>query len=131
MADRDVEIAVERAAVRLGVDYARMVDGRDAVGWSELFTPDGCLDLGDRQIVGRDALREFAAASPPGVHIPGPIAVMSYHQTITCESPFVYVSSRSGTVLAGYYRDELAWQDDRLVFVVRRIDRRASSPVAR
>jgi hypothetical protein len=32
-------------------------------------------------------------------------------------------------VLAGYYRDDLVWEGNRLVFAARRIDIRATSPV--
>ena len=130
MPDRDLE-SVERAASRLSADYARLVDGRDAAGWSELFTPDGCLEVGDRRIVGRDAIRDFGATSTPGVHLSGPLAVTTHDGKITCESPFVFVGATSGTVLAGYYRDQLVWQDDRLVFVVRKVDIRSSMSVAR
>ena len=115
---------------RLSADYCRLLDGRDAAGWSELFAVDGRLDLGRKQIVGRDALREFGAASPPGVHLGGPAAVTVGEDEITSESPFVFVNAGTGAVLAGYYSDRLVWQDERLVFAVRRIDIRATSPKA-
>lgn len=126
MRERDLE----RAATRLSADYCRLLDGRDAEGWSRLFTADGRLDLGRRQVVGRETLREFAAASPAGVHMAGPMAVDDDQGEITSESPFVFVNARTGAVLAGYYRDRLAWHEDRLVFVVRGIDIRVSPPPA-
>jgi hypothetical protein len=124
----DLEVRVERAATRLSADYARLLDGRDAQAWSELFAADAQLNFGERRIVGRDAIREFGAASVPGVHLSGPVAVTSYGETITCESAFVFANSRTGVVLAGYYRDQLAWSEQRLVFVVREIDIRVPGP---
>jgi len=115
------------AVVRLSADYARLVDNREATAWSELFAPDGCMDLGGRRITGRAALAEFAAAATAGVHTPGLPSVTVDGDRIESRSPFVFVST-GGTVLAGWYHDELTWDGDRLVFAVRRVDMRATSP---
>jgi SnoaL-like domain len=124
---RDVVLA----AVQLSADYARLIDGRDAAGFSELFTPDGCLDLGRRQVLGRPALLRFAEASPVGVHVAGlpSLTDSGTEEGVTCESAFVFVNTATGAIVAGWYRDELAWDGDRLIFVRRLIDMRAASPV--
>jgi SnoaL-like domain len=127
MPDRSVLLA----AVRLGADYARLIDGRDAEGWSGLFTTEGCLDFGGRPIVGRPALLRFAAKSPAGVHVPGlPTITGTGHGNgaiVTCESPFVFVNAATGALIAGWYRDQLAWDGDELRFAHRLVDQRASS----
>ena len=54
----------------LFADYARHLDlRRDPQAWSELFRQDGSLVTADREVNGRDALREFAVGSIPGVRV--------------------------------------------------------------
>jgi SnoaL-like domain len=107
----------------LFADYARHLDlGRDPEAWADLYTSDGVLVTGEREIRGRDALRDFATASIPGVHVQAvPHLQARADGGIDAISSFVFIIAATGDLRAGYYTDQLARQGDRYVFVRRQI----------
>ncbi len=113
-----------RAILKLLGDYGRLIDGREAAAWSRLFGDRGTLAVGEREITGPAELTEFAANSPPGVHVqsvpsvfePGPDG------TVRAESNFVFVNADTGKTTAGTYRDELEPDGDAFTFARRDID---------
>jgi hypothetical protein len=107
----------------LFADYARLLDfGRDPRSWAGLYRADGVLVVGTREIRGTDALAEFAAASIPGVHVQAvPHLRAGSDGGLDATSSFVFITSATADMRAGYYTDQLALQDGRFVFVRREI----------
>ena len=59
MDDGQVWIETLKIQERLSA-YTHAMDGKDAAGWAECFTPDGLFGHGDYAIRGRDSLRAYA-----------------------------------------------------------------------
>lgn len=123
MTHTDVE---DLAAVwQLQADYARHVDGRDAAAWSRLFSQNGTLAVGTKEITGRDALEAFGAGSSAGVHLQGvPSVERGADGRIRAISSFMFVNAETHAVLAGEYRDDIEQTDEGLVFARRQIEMR-------
>jgi uncharacterized protein (TIGR02246 family) len=47
--------------------YNHLMDSHDDEGWAALFTEDAVFDAGGGPVVGREALRKFAASVPAGL----------------------------------------------------------------
>ena len=104
-------------------DYGRFIDSRRLVAWSELFSEDGMLAVGGREIKGRDALAAFAEGLAPGVHVQAvPHVNPRDDGGIDAAASFVFVRAATGALLAGQYTDQLALENGRCVFVRRQID---------
>lgn len=119
--------AQKAAAQRLLVDYARLIDDRDAEGWADLFGAEGALVFGEKEIRGRQRLIKFAANSTRGIHVQG-VASFSAHAdgSVASTSSFVFVNAESGKLIAGWYRDVLAPEGENYVFTRRHIDIRTA-----
>lgn len=110
------------AVSRLHADYARLMDGGDAVGFSRLFGAAGTLALPDREVTGPAALTEFAEQANKGVHVQGVAALeRAPDGTIRATSSFVFVNATTYAVTAGEYRDELTEVDGEPTFARRQI----------
>jgi SnoaL-like domain len=107
----------------LFADYARHLDlRRDPQAWAELYRADGSLVTGAREINGRDALREFAVGSIPGVHVQAvPHLQARADGGLDSVTSFVFIIAATGDLRAGYYTDHLERDGDRYVFVRRQI----------
>jgi hypothetical protein len=110
---------------KLQGDYGRLVDGRDAEGWSRLFGENGTLAVGSREITGREALAAFGAQSSVGVHVQGvPSVERQTDGRIHARSNFVFINAETHAVLAGEYRDDIEHTGDGVVFARRQIEMR-------
>jgi hypothetical protein len=120
--------AVLPAVWNLMGDYARYVDGREAVAWSRLFGESGVLAVGKREITGPAALEEFGAQSAAGVHVQGiPTVERRPDGSIRATSSFVFVNATTHALVAGEYRDDIVDSGDGLVFARRQIEMRVRS----
>ncbi|KAB2383455.1 nuclear transport factor 2 family protein [Actinomadura montaniterrae] len=116
------------AVTRLQADYARYVDGGQAMAWSALYGSRGVLTLSDgREVGGAEELAAFAARAPQGVHLQGVPSVEERDDgDIDSVAPFLFVNAENGSMIAGTYRDRMTWEDGRLVFAKRHIDMKRS-----
>lgn len=114
-------------ALRLIADYARLLDDRDADAWSGLFIPGGGIRIGERQIVGREALHSFIERTPRGVHVPGVPAIESQGDELRCISSLVFIDAESGGIRAVLNTDRMAWHEGSLRFALREIEIRADT----
>ncbi|WP_067672781.1 nuclear transport factor 2 family protein [Nocardia miyunensis] len=88
--------------------YGRLIDQRRAEEWSELFVPDGCLQVaGQAPIEGRAALREFAANSPVGTHITGIPELRVDAGRVLASASWIFVPQGRSEIRAGLYHDEI------------------------
>ena len=130
MSEQSPALPVEQqaAAERLLVDYARLVDDREAERWADLFGSNGALVLGEREISGKERLTKFATRSVRGVHVQGVASFTSQPDgTVASTSSFVFVNVETAAVIAGWYRDVLTPDGTGYVFARRQIDIRTSS----
>ncbi len=122
-ADPAISDGTVALVLALFADYARHLDlVRDPQAWAELYRADGSLITADRAINGRDALREFAVGSIPGVHVQAvPQLRARADGGLDSVTSFVFIIAASGDLRAGYYTDQLERDGDRYVFVRRQI----------
>lgn len=57
--DTLLKLAAESEIRNLIAEYAHKADDGDAVGFALLFSPDGALEIGGHQLVGRQAIQEW------------------------------------------------------------------------
>ena len=76
----------------------------------------------DRSIVGRDALREFVAQTPRGVHITGLPSIEVGSVEATSVSSFIFHNGDTAAIISGYYHDRIALVDGHLKFKERRVE---------
>jgi hypothetical protein len=107
--------------------YLAITDSGDADAGVELFTENGAVIVGDRSYVGHEGVHNFFAGVVPGVHSCGlaAVSVLSGEATSTC--PYLYISSESGTVLAGHYFDRIDTATKPYRFIERKIERGAQA----
>jgi uncharacterized protein (TIGR02246 family) len=99
----------DRDAIRdLFARYCAYVDTGAAEEWAATFTEDGEFRTDRVTLVGRDALRSFAARLPPGGlhHLVMNQAIDVEGDTATCRAS-VLVTSKSVIVTTGRSLDEL------------------------
>jgi hypothetical protein len=94
-------------AIRLLGEYAARVDGGRFEEFPDLFTPDAVYAIGRKEIRGAEALRDFVAAAPPGIHLCGVPAIEDRGDHLVALSNFVFLAAASPTPLAGTYRDRI------------------------
>jgi hypothetical protein len=129
-AERRSEVSRQEhnAAVRLLVEYARLLDDADGPALSALFGEGGVLAVGENEVSGKQELAAFAEDSPRGVHLQGAATFQRRPDgSIDSQSSFIFTRATDGGVIAGWYTDHLVRHHDRLVFARRHIDIRARS----
>ena len=102
-------LAEDRDAIRdLYARYCHCVDGGAAEEWAQLFTDDGRFLTGGDPLVGREALRAFAAALPAGTmhHLVTDLAIDVEGDRAACRSS-VLVMANGAIMIAGRSSDEL------------------------
>jgi hypothetical protein len=92
-----------------------------------LFTESGTIVVGEESFAGSDAVHDFFAGIVPGVHSCGLPAVTISGNEATSMCPYLYISSASGTVLAGHYVDRIDIASKPYRFIERKIERRAQA----
>ncbi|SKB06131.1 nuclear transport factor 2 family protein [Aeromicrobium choanae] len=102
-------------------DYAVHIDAREQRAWAELFLPDGVLEFGRRRTVGHEALEEFAAASPPGIHLGGAPTIRESGDRLTVRSQFIFTPADGTPGVSGSYVDVIVDDGERARFVHRTI----------
>lgn len=106
----------------LQADYGHLVDTRNAQAWGALFGESGVLTIGDSELRGRDAIAEFGSTSTAGVHIQAvPHVQFGSDGDLEAVSSFLFVSSATGELTAGTYRDHLVPEGDGYAFARREI----------
>jgi hypothetical protein len=114
---------------RLHADCSWAIDSRDAQAYAALFAPDGevRVEPSGLTVTGQEALTEFAAESPVGVHLSGPVSPRPDGST---RAAFVFTHASSGRVTSGYYADRYVRDGaGRLVFASREVA--MTAPAAR
>jgi uncharacterized protein (TIGR02246 family) len=119
-------LAEDRDQIRdLYARYCHTIDSGAADAWAASFTDDGefLAGAGD-PIIGRDALRAFAAALPAGSmhHMVTDLAIDVAGANATCQSS-VLVTSKGAIVVTGRSVDELhrvegSWRIARRAFTI-------------
>jgi SnoaL-like domain len=117
-----VEAEVMAGVMDLLGRYPPAVDLRDYSAWADLFESDGLFIFEDRAIEGREALREFVAQSPRGVHISSLPFVTVEAGEAKSVSPFLYHYAETGVLLSGYYHDRINITERPYRFAVRRVE---------
>lgn len=127
----------EREIERLLVRYCRLVDDGHTAEVSELFEPDGRLDLMGRKVLGRDAIAQVFAEGGGPVERPSSSHVLSNMEieltgnTARAVTDLTVVGrladGSSAITLVARYHDELRLSD-RWRFVSRRVVVHAKSP---
>ena len=115
-----MEVRIEEIQ-RLHADCSWSIDSRAAAEYAEFFGLDAVLRIepAGREIAGREALERFAAESPAGVHLCGPVSLRPDGTTRTA---FVFTNEATGGVLSGYYADSYSRDGSgRLVFASREV----------
>jgi SnoaL-like domain len=103
-------------------DYARLIDGREAEAFGRIFTADGVLAIGKREVSGRAALADFAAKAVAGTHIQSvPSLALLPDGSVDARSNFLFVGAGQVQIMSGMYHDVMVPEGDRLVFVRRDI----------
>ncbi|MBH0775284.1 nuclear transport factor 2 family protein [Nocardia bovistercoris] len=105
--------------------YGRLIDLRRAEEWSELFVPEGSLQIGnDSPIVGRAALASFAEGTPAGTHITSIPELRVEADRIIASTGWLFVSRSEGRSPSGFYHDEIrpSDSDGKVLFISRRIE---------
>jgi hypothetical protein len=121
--DAAIGDGVVAQVMALFADYAGHLDlRRNPQAWAELFRRDGSLVTADREVRGREALREFAVGSIPGVHVQAvPRLQARPDGGLDSVTSFVFIIAATGDLRAGYYTDQLEQDGDRYVFARRQI----------
>src|SRR5258707_1490241 len=88
--------------------YGATFDARDAQAYAGLFTEDGVVVQGGRDIIGRERLARLVERSPASAarHYPETPTVDVAGETATASSRFRYDTGQ-GRSLTGDYEDEL------------------------
>ncbi|WP_405182627.1 nuclear transport factor 2 family protein [Nocardia sp. NBC_01377] len=88
--------------------YGSLIDQRHAQAWSELFVPDGRLEIANRApIQGRQGLAAFAENSPVGTHLTGIPELVVSGSVILATSTWIFLDRRAPGSRSGIYRDEI------------------------
>jgi hypothetical protein len=106
---------------RLHADCSWAIDGRDAEAYAALFASDGevRVEPSGPTVTGTEALAKFAAGSPEGVHLSGPVSPRPDGST---RAAFIFTHSSTGQVSSGYYADRYVRDGSgRLVFASREV----------
>ena len=111
--------------------YNHLMDGRDAEGWADCFTPDGVFDGGSRlQANGRAELVAFMerliARDIPAVHWNNNIVIEGSGDTASMTLYLLVIDLRDGPVAThfGVYHDELVRTPEGWRFRKRRLGHR-------
>lgn len=104
---------------RLHAAYGYAIDRRDGPALAALFTADGSMVMqGFDPVVGRAALASHIESAPRGVHLVGFPHLRGDGSAATA---YTFTSAKFGRVISGYYYDEFAREDGRLLFARREI----------
>jgi uncharacterized protein (TIGR02246 family) len=129
-------VATDPTAVRVAVqqllaEYAAGVDIADVHSIAQLFAEDGVFAVGENQVRGREAIREFFGSAPIGIHLGGQVAVRigDDGRSASTVQNFFYLRDGSNATVRGVYRDQVRDEGDRWRFVQRRVEIRPAETV--
>gem|GEM_PF-5948066 len=106
--------------------YGSLLDRECYQQWSELFTPNGRLEvIGGAVAEGRTELEAFARDAPKGTHVTGNPDVEFVEpecRRLSVTSSWIFLNRRTGSSVGGlYYDDVVTVEDGSLSFASRRI----------
>lgn len=126
--DPTISATTRLEATQLVAEYARLLDARDAGGWTALFTDRGVVRIGEsRRFEGAEALAGFLARTPRGVHVPGVPTVEGAEDEVMARSAMLFLDAHTGGSRAVFNVDRLVRVADRLLIAERVIEIRADS----
>jgi hypothetical protein len=117
------------AVLQLLASYGETIDHRDADRWCDLFTIEGVFRFAGREVRGQDRLRIYAAQSPQGIHVIGLPSLEVSSDRVHATAAWIFHNADTGSVLSGYYHDEIVVHDGVARFAVRDV-RLAFRPAA-
>jgi hypothetical protein len=118
--------AEERALIEnLQARYLFALDFKDHDLYVTTFTPNGILDIGNGEIVGRDAIKDAVANMPGGRHHIANVVLRIEDDRATGRSSWFHTgTSADGRMTIGgygHYEDDLVKVDGEWLFAKRRI----------
>lgn len=118
--------AEERARIEnLQARYLFALDFKDFDTYASTFTPDGILDVGDGEVVGREAIKAAVANMPGGRHHISNLVLKIDGDHATGRAAWFHTGKDSDgrMVIGGYghYEDDLVKVDGEWLFAKRRI----------
>lgn len=93
---------------------ATALDQREVDEWMALFTDDAVIEIAGREpLTTREERRQMGENTSLGLHQPGPPVIRPGDGpgTAVADQSFVFHNLVNGTVLLGWYRDELVKRD--------------------
>jgi hypothetical protein len=103
-------------------EYCLTLDSGRYEDWTALFVEGGRLEMKRQSIVGHDQLLDFARNAPRGIHLCGLPVISVTAAAISSSCPWNFVDVATGTVVVGYYHDDIVWSQGRHRFRTRRIE---------
>jgi 3-phenylpropionate/cinnamic acid dioxygenase small subunit len=114
---------------QLWAAYAHRADDGDAASWTQLFTEDAVVDLGERVLTGHAEIQVFAAQrdAAAGRHLVVNVETTSNpaldHVEIVADFVFLPTSGGEGPTAMGRYHSILRWDGDGWLIARHRIER--------
>ena len=93
---------------------ATTLDQRRIDEWLGLFTPDAVIEIEGREpLAGADERRRMGENTSRGLHQPGTPVIRAGDEpaTAVAEQSFIFHNLVTGSVVLGWYRDELVKRD--------------------
>jgi ketosteroid isomerase-like protein len=108
---------------QLLAQYNHLIDSHDDEGWAGLFTEDAVFDIGGEPLVGREALRKFAASVPAGLRhvVVNEVIDVGGDEAHAQAYLLLFAGSPRALAMLGTYEDTLrrtpdGWRFSRRVF---------------
>ncbi len=117
--------AVAHPAVQqLLAEYTAYVDSRDLDGITQLFTETAQLIIGATEYQGREAIRNFYASAPVGIHLGAHPAIWfgADGLTATTVQNYFFLRDGSNATVRGVYRDLVRAEGNLWRFVKRHVE---------
>jgi ketosteroid isomerase-like protein len=122
----DASYAEERALIEnLQARYLFALDFKDHDLYVTTFTPDGILDVGNGEVVGREAIKAAVANMPGGRHHITNLVLRIDGDTATGRASWLHTGTNAEGRMTiggyGHYEDDLVKVDGEWLFAKRRI----------
>ncbi len=102
----DDQMAIAQTLSKYGI----LLDTQRVEAWSDLFEPDGVVEIDGRAPISTEIdRRALVTDSPRGAHISTPpvISTGASSSEATSEQTFLFFNIGSGKIRTGWYEDEL------------------------